>query len=474
MTCRNERDVLNKWLLATSVGKRLKTTDGRKVEIIFPGRPNDDAGADIRDAVADINGRLHKGDIEIHFRTADWKYHGHHRDTNYNRVILHVVWNHRAGTTTISESGRSIPLIDLSNMLDEKTPTRPTAFQCKLQNHENAPELMAALGRRRFLIKSLLFRQSLLSNTPAQCLYTGIMEALGYSRNKLPFKKLAGGIPVETHGSLLRQGENHFTAVMLGTAGLLPSQSGKPCLHGYKPEITASLEYIWRNNKYSQYLNIKEWNLFRLHPINHPVSRITKMAGFLSHYGGMEKIKSVLREAIDYSGHTSGTNEIFALLNGKEKNPTFFRFAGTDRARQMMINIIYPFFHALGERENDFLLCKNAIRQAETCPASTCNTIERHIIKQTGMNHRNNAIIQQGLLEIYKTYCINGKCEMCISAADDLNKSPILVSDRELHPAPDQIYRLPDNGNTRKQRSWPRYRCNTSTEESILVGVIFQ
>jgi hypothetical protein len=47
------------------------------------------------------------GNIELHFKTSDWEKHNHHRDDNYNNVILHVVWEH-----DISHQN-SIPVFEL-------------------------------------------------------------------------------------------------------------------------------------------------------------------------------------------------------------------------------------------------------------------------------------------------------------------------------------------------------------------------
>ncbi len=79
----------------------LVTEDGRPLEIIYPGRINDDRGADFRDAVITTNRELTKGDIEIHVRSSYWQEHGHDNDAAYNRVILHVVMWHDTKQATI-------------------------------------------------------------------------------------------------------------------------------------------------------------------------------------------------------------------------------------------------------------------------------------------------------------------------------------------------------------------------------------
>ena len=67
------------------------TAGGDTVEVLHPGRPTNDCGPDFRDALIAINGgRPLQGDVELHVNARDWRAHGHHRDPNYDRVILHV------------------------------------------------------------------------------------------------------------------------------------------------------------------------------------------------------------------------------------------------------------------------------------------------------------------------------------------------------------------------------------------------
>ena len=73
--------------------RRLRTVDGARTQVVFPGRRNGGAGPDFLDASVDVEGRgLLRGDVEIHVRARDWMSHGHHRDPAYNGVVLHVVW----------------------------------------------------------------------------------------------------------------------------------------------------------------------------------------------------------------------------------------------------------------------------------------------------------------------------------------------------------------------------------------------
>ncbi|MFC1977371.1 DUF2851 family protein [Chloroflexota bacterium] len=91
-----EKEIASIWQHQLLEQKRLVTEGGEPIEIVYPGRLNDDQGADFRDAVIATSRGLMKGDVEVHVKSSGWRAHRHHRDVVYNRVILHVVmWDNQ-------------------------------------------------------------------------------------------------------------------------------------------------------------------------------------------------------------------------------------------------------------------------------------------------------------------------------------------------------------------------------------------
>ena len=81
------------------------------IRVIFRGIPSDAGGPDYQDAILSIQEReIARGDVEFHVRASDWYRHGHHHDSQYNRVILHVVWIDDA-VETVRADGRHIPVL---------------------------------------------------------------------------------------------------------------------------------------------------------------------------------------------------------------------------------------------------------------------------------------------------------------------------------------------------------------------------
>src|SRR5436190_469800 len=71
----------------------LTTVQMDDLQILAPGKLNHDQGPDFFSGRISINGQQWAGNIELHVNSSDWFLHGHDRDRNYEKLILHVVWN---------------------------------------------------------------------------------------------------------------------------------------------------------------------------------------------------------------------------------------------------------------------------------------------------------------------------------------------------------------------------------------------
>ena len=88
----DEKRIQKIWADQNHLNKELSTECGNKLKIISSGIWNlSEEGPDFKDASILLNDKKITGDVEIHFRTEDWNRHYHHKDPNYNRVVLHVV-----------------------------------------------------------------------------------------------------------------------------------------------------------------------------------------------------------------------------------------------------------------------------------------------------------------------------------------------------------------------------------------------
>jgi len=233
MKC-SEKQVVLIW--KQLIGRQLTSAEGKLVNVIYPGRTNGDSGPDFQDAVIVIESRLVKGNVEVHVESSDWYRHRHHADAEYNDVILHVVMWHDCDSATLLQNGNEVPVICLAMALRQQAYLLPYRLICSgILDHLNRhtiKEILNHAGEQRFKQKTVHFGAELRQKEAGQVLFRGIMRTLGYAKNTQPFEDLAGRLPLSyiecRKGVALKQ------ALLLGAAGLLPSQRWQGNLQGRK------------------------------------------------------------------------------------------------------------------------------------------------------------------------------------------------------------------------------------------------
>ena len=440
-----ESQVVKIWqqlLLATT---ELATEGGEPIKIIYPGRINDGRGADFRDAVIAISQRVITGDIEVHVKSSAWRAHRHHHDPVYNRVILHVVMWHDTKQATNLQNGKSVPVVALDKYI--KSPISQLNQVCSpvsssmpcLRAAEHMPtgavaEFLDTAGKERFLVKASRFEADLAHTEASQCLYQGIMGALGYSKNKLPCLELARRVPLQLLESMT-QGEitdeeclARQQALLLGTAGLLPSRR-----HSRRPTSKSGdkwmdkLEGLWASSYQTEAMSWDDWHLFRVRPINFPVRRVVAMSYLVLRYRGegiVEGVVNLVKEAPLSEGHTWLEKGLMVTTNGYWAShfdfglPTGTRISnllGSRRAADIVVNVLLPFVVAWSKINSRPELGRKTFALYGTYPKLAANAVERHMRNQLGLSSSlvNCAVRQQGLIHIYNSLCTQGRCDCC-------------------------------------------------------------
>jgi len=423
----------------------LTTEEGEPVHLVYPGRENDDRGADLRDAVILFNQGLTKGDIEFHLWSADWRKHHHHRDPSYNGTILHVVMWRGTELATQLQSGKKIPILVLSKLLEKAGrrrvrtgyPADTVALPCyqyaKSLPIEKIDEILDAAGRERFLVKAATFQSELSRDTSEQILYQGIMVALGYVKNKLPFQELAGRVPLHHLEAMVRrylpddECLARQQAWLFGTAGLLPSQRGIPPPLSTDDPWVESLENYWSEYAYCHGMSADCWRLVKVRPYNYPVRRIAGISYLLLRHrqeGLLEEILNLIREIEIDQAYCALEGAMMVMSSGYWETHYDFdcycrdiapALIGNDRAAAIAVNVILPFAYAWGICNAQLELVAKSMAIFTTYPKLGTNAIERHMSRQLGRSSVpiNWAQRQQGLIHIYKTLCTQGKCAVC-------------------------------------------------------------
>jgi len=434
-----ESRVLALWRSAIQRRVDLVTEDNEPVRIIYPGRPNDDRGADLRDAVIATRRGLFKGDIEIHVKSTGWRSHRHHEDPAYNRVILHVVYRQDTGGAPALQHGGEAPTLALHHYAEEQAGRRITSVfspvvpaACRA-DPASVGGLLDKAGEARFLAGVAHFQEEALPAGHGQALYRGIMTALGYSKNKEAMAGLAGHMP-------LRELENissgtgpddsclaQLQAVLLGTAGLLPAPRRLRCPPGTPAgEYARELERCWEKSGGTAQMAAGDWRFFRVRPGNFPVRRIVAMSGLLCRYR-QQGILNGLKSALEGTAADGGRSLEESLSVGADGYwGRYLDFAlrvrgtapallGRERAAEIIVNVLLPFYAAYARASSQPLLGEKAVAIFNRYRAPAENSLEKHMRRQLGLPPDTVATARrrQGLIHIYKTLCTQGKCGVC-------------------------------------------------------------
>ena len=424
----------------------LITERGKPLKIIYPGRINDDRGADFRDAVIATNRGLIKGDIEVHVKSSDWQAHRHHQDPVYNRVILHVVMWHNTKTATNLQNGKGIHILALhkyikspiSQWLDRIEPLATLNMPCLKASERLTTGIMAefldSAGEERFLAKAVKFQADLVQMEASQSLYQGIMGALGYSKNKLSFLELAHRLSLQVLESTtidkISDGEYlaRQQALLLGTAGLLPSQRQ----NGHQEnELDGKwidkLERLWTSYPHNKAMSLNAWHLFKVRPNNSPIRRLAAMSYLLLRYrrkGIFEELVNLVKEVPISQGYHKLEEGLVVTADGYWTSHFDFgsssrirnqSLIGSRRADDIVVNVLLPFTLAWSKVTSQPELERKAFDFYHHYPRLAVNSVESHTRNQLGLSSNlvNSAQRQQGLIHIYKTLCTQGRCSSC-------------------------------------------------------------
>ena len=394
----SEAQLARLWLRRAARSRALRTESGRRVNVLYPGRPGVTAGPDFRNALLVVEGQgLVQGDVEVHLRQRDWQSHGHHNDPNYNGVALHVALQSDAEPSR-TEGGATPPTVNLRDLLDDAqekdgngSEVRARLWRILAQHGYRRPqraEEMAALlsraGDARFLSHSSRLQILMPDLELEQILWESICEALGYRHNRHPFLLLAVAAPFDTLAVAARklpEGQR-AEAVAFCLLQLAGFEKGPP-LRGLGPSLDGG-----------------EWRLFRVRPPNHPRRRIMGAAELVARYADNGLVAGMEQAAA--TGKPSWLTDALTVKDIAGKSA----FIGPARARDIVVNVVLPFLHGRRSLAGDARGAEAMLDLYRDYGILTDNEITRELaaaLQEPGWGRvADNARRQQGLIHLQR------------------------------------------------------------------------
>lgn len=240
------------------------TASGETLTVLDPGVPNPSDGPDFKNAKIRIGRIEWYGDVEMHWKAADWRRHGHHTDPNYNRVVLHVVYFDPAGFTVRREDGTSPYTLRFEPCL----PSDLNALIARFHRQDRLP----CAGHLRYISPDVFERQVERSQReyfeaktnellqyfdpalpPAtawkRVLTVGLFDGLGIALNREPMRTVGRHLFQVRHQCSSRDELVRRAETLAGfETGSGPSWNLKSCRPNNRPELRVrqGAELMWQ------------------------------------------------------------------------------------------------------------------------------------------------------------------------------------------------------------------------------------
>lgn len=394
----------------------LRTTQNEQITIIKTGDYLELAGPDFFNAQIKIGEQKWAGNVEIHLKSSDWYVHGHERDTAYDNVILHVVWEH--DTEIFRGNNTEIPVLVLKDYVSSEILsnyhsliTPKSWISCEKQIAEIDAFVFKNWQERLFferLERKSKFIYDLLEETNQDweaVLFRMLAKNFGLNTNGNSFLQIAKSLPFSIIRKESFEVEN-LEALLLGTSGLLDSDKEDVYFKDLK------IRYFYLLHKYQlDKVYADPLEFFKHRPDNFPTIRLSQLASLYNkHQNLFSKIiylKSVkeVYKLLDVSASLYWQNHYqFDKESPKKSKPLSKSFIDL-----LILNTIIPiqfaYSHIMGESNSEDLI----ELMNEVAPEKN-SIIDK--FESFGISSK-NAFDTQALLQLKNEYCNFKACLKC-------------------------------------------------------------
>ena len=394
----------------------LKTSNQEEITIINVGQYLELAGPDFFNAQITIGNQKWAGNVEIHLKSSDWYVHHHEKDSGYENVILHVVWEN--DTAIFRSDNSEIPVLELKNYVDRETVLNYQSLLspkswifCEKQIKDVDDFILKNWQERLFFER--LERKSLpiidlLEQTNQDweaVLFLLLAKNFGLNTNGAIFMKIAKSIPFSIIRKESFEVEN-LEALLFGTAGLLDAEKED----NYYKDL--KFRYFYLLHKYQIDKTIVEpVQFFKHRPDNFPTIRLSQLANlYHTHQNLFSKIIAVssLRNIYEVFQITA-SNYWQNHYQFDKESPKKKKMLSKSFVDLIVINTIIPlqfaYAKSIGKEVSEDLI--NLLNEVSSEKNAIIDKFTSFGIKPK------NAFESQSLLQLKNEYCIKSKCLEC-------------------------------------------------------------
>ncbi|MBI5779201.1 MAG: DUF2851 family protein [Planctomycetes bacterium] len=449
-----EKFIYYLWAEQPLKGLTYRTSDDKEIRIVSSGLWNSSPGPDFTEARFYIGGKLYQGDVEMHLYSSDWYYHKHHLDNRYNNLVLHItLWDDAQKPIRLNNKKEVSQVIlapllrdkleDIDKLLELDVSINQGQYftapgRCHSLINRAIPQKTASFlegaGESRMLRKmeNLAGRLERFNNDYEEVLYQGIMGALGYRNNQLPFLQLAENVPYKRIKQIIKQYPVDkrplvIQSALLNVAGLtpeIPDNFTEParyylkCLNEFA-DLSDGLKRIGL-----------DWQIPGGRPANSPCRRIAGMSYLLTKEPSLlDGIIKIITNQPDIRKELIGLLSVpatgfWATHSTFDSKPFTKEYAliGKERADAIILNVVIPLVWLYSQSEKNNALQEAVLRLYRSYPKLMENYYTRFMKQRLFKSDPklylgavNTASTQQGLIEIFTDFCKKGYegCEHC-------------------------------------------------------------
>ncbi len=394
-------------------------TLGHPIKVINSGQPNSLSGPDFLYAKIYIDDQVWVGHVELHVKASDWYIHQHHKDTAYDNVILHVVWE--ADAKINRKDGTSIPTMALSQFISQDEldkfqhvfyTKKDKALNCEGSIGSIPQEILNSwkdhLFQNRLRQKARLINKWLQQTAQdwEQVFFMILLKSFGLNNNGAAFLSLGEAIPFKV---VRKNAADPFLleSILFGMAGMLNKVDvSDPYYH----ELREAFNFL--KVKYNlQDGGCHKPEFYSLRPYNFPTIRLSQIANLYHRYpallalvtktNSLDSLRSLLQAQ---AGPYWDNHFVFGKTTSPSPKKMSRQF--TDL---IILNSVIPVrlsykLHT-GRSEINRLTSWAKEIKAEN------NKVTR-LFRTYGVAAL-NAYDSQALLESYQRYCTKNKCLQC-------------------------------------------------------------